>query len=80
MKIKPDSYMFEMIRTELTDVVGEKNVMNFLEEKAAAANYKPEYECTPENIAIYWTHLFVFILAFALLATVTLEFIDKDKR
>ena len=26
MKIKPDSYMFEMIRTELTDVVGEANV------------------------------------------------------
>ena len=26
MKIKPDSYMFEMIRTELTDVVGEDYV------------------------------------------------------
>ena len=26
MKIKPDSYMFEMIRTELTDAVGEANV------------------------------------------------------
>ena len=26
MKIKPDSYMFEMIRTELTDVVGDEYV------------------------------------------------------
>ena len=26
MKIKPDSYMFEMIRTELTDAVGDANV------------------------------------------------------
>ena len=54
--------------------------MNFLEEKAAAANYKPEYECIPDNILKYWLHLFGFILAFALLATITLEFIDKDKR
>ena len=26
MKVKPDSYMFEMIRTELTDAVGDANV------------------------------------------------------
>ena len=79
-EIRDDAFTLKTTLGKILDVVGEKNVMNFLEEKAAAANYKPEYECTPENIAIYWTHLFVFILAFALLATVTLEFIDKDKR
>ena len=26
MTVKPDSYMYEMIRTELTDAVGEANV------------------------------------------------------
>ena len=49
-------------------------------EKAAAANYKPEYENTIENIGEYWIRLLVFILAFAALATITLEFIDRDKR
>ena len=77
---RDDAFTLKTTLGKILDVVGEKNVMNFLEEKAAAANYKPEYECTPENIAKYWTHLFVFILAFAILATVTLEFIDKDKR
>ena len=49
-------------------------------EKAAAANYKPEYDYTFDNISDYWIRLFIFILAFAALATITLEFIDRDKR
>jgi hypothetical protein len=28
----------------------------------------------------YWMNLILFVLAFAALATITLEFIDKDKR
>ena len=52
----------------------------FLEEKAAKFSYTSDYEYTRENIAGYWTNLLLFVLAFALLATITLEFIDKDKR
>ena len=33
-----------------------------------------------DNIVEYWLHLLMFILAFGRLATITLEFIDKDKR
>ena len=65
---------------KVLDIVGEENVKKFLEEKAAAASYKAEYECTSENVTGYWWDLFVFVLAFALLAMITLEFIDKDKR
>lgn len=55
-------------------------MMTFLEEKAAKSSYTSDYEYTRENIAGYWTNLLLFVLAFALLATITLEFIDKDKR
>ena len=39
-----------------------------------------DYALTEENVTEYWAHLIAFIILFALLATVTLEFIDKDKR
>ena len=65
---------------DLLNLIGEDKVMTFLAEKAAAANYKPEYENSFENISDYWIQLLIFILAFAALATITLEFIDRDKR
>ena len=65
---------------KLLDLVGEEKVKTFLEEKAAAASYNTDYEYTSENVIAYWMHLTLFIFVFALLATVTLEFIDKDKR
>ncbi len=65
---------------KLMDLVGQDKVKTFLEDRAAAANYKPEYELTEENIVGYWSSLILFIFIFALLSTVTLEFIDKDKR
>ena len=65
---------------KLLDLVGEEKVKTFLEEKAAAASYNADYEYTSENVIAYWMHLTLFIFVFALLATVTLEFIDKDKR
>lgn len=64
----------------LLDMVGEEKVLTFLEEKAARASYTADYEYTKENVVDYWMSLLQFVLAFALLATITLEFIDKDKR
>ncbi len=65
---------------KLIDTVGEEKVKSFIEEKAAKASYQPAYENSAENIAGYWLSLMGFALLFAVLATVTLEFIDKDKR
>ena len=65
---------------QLMDVAGEKNIKAYLEDNASAASYRPEYENTKENIGRYWRDLILFALLFALLATITLEFIDKDKR
>ena len=38
------------------------------------------FENTEENITAYWMRLVMFVFLFALLAMITLEFIDKDKR
>ena len=65
---------------KLVDLAGEDKVKTFLEQRAAEANYVEDYEYNPENVAGYWAHLMLFILAFAALSTITLEFIDKDKR
>ena len=65
---------------KVLDIVGEDKVKAFLEEKAAEASYTPDYAYDLENVVDYWLDLFVFIVAFAILSTVTLEFIDRDKR
>ncbi len=64
----------------LIDLVGEDKVMSFLEQKAAEASYVKDYENKMEVVVDYWLSLLLFIFAFAALATITLEFIDKDKR
>ncbi|MBQ8093429.1 MAG: ABC transporter permease [Clostridia bacterium] len=65
---------------KVLDLVGEENVKSFLEEKAAEASYTKDYEYTMDNVVEYWFGLFGFIMLFAILSTITLEFIDKDKR
>ncbi|MBE5807339.1 MAG: ABC transporter permease [Clostridiales bacterium] len=75
-----DSHTFTTTVGNVLDLIGEEQTKLLLEEKAAEASYVPAYDNDRANIAFYWLHLIAFIIAFALLATVTLEFIDKDKR
>ena len=75
-----DSHTLSAKLKDMIDMIGREKVKTFLEEKAGAASYKAEYANTKENITTYWLHLLAFILAFAILSTITLEFIDKDKR
>ncbi|MBR2259426.1 MAG: hypothetical protein IJ899_19250 [Blautia sp.] len=49
-------------------------------EKAAEASYVADYDNTKDNISAYWMRLVMFVIVFGLLAMITLEFIDKDKR
>jgi cell division protein FtsI/penicillin-binding protein 2 len=63
---------------ELLDVFGEENVKSFLQQKTAEAARKPEYG--ERFILINLLALAGFALLFALLATIALELIDKDKR
>jgi len=74
------SITVKMTVGEMLDILGEENVKNFVMRKTAEASQKPEYARTRENIAKNWLMLAVFIFAFAALATIVLEMIDKDKR
>ena len=65
---------------EILDLFGEENVKEVVQKKTAEAAYKPEYDRTVENIVKNWLMLCAFILLFAMLSTIVLELIDKDKR
>ena len=65
---------------ELIDAFGEEKVKDFVMKKTADAGYKEEYVRTNRNIISNWLMIGLFIVLFAVLSTVVLEFIDKDKR
>ena len=65
---------------KLMDIVGTDKVRSYVLETTTQSAYKEEYAYTLDNIADYWSILLLFSVVFAGLATVTLEFIDRDKR
>ena len=70
----------QMTVGEMVDIFGEENVRGYLERKTAEAAQKQQYDTSRPNILIGWLFLGAFILIFALLSTISLELIDKDKR
>ena len=64
----------------LMNIVGEEKVKDLLQNRAAEASRKPEFDLNMDNIMDNWLMLGLFIAVFALLATIALELIDKDKR
>ena len=78
--LKKESFTLKATVGQLMDLVGEEKVKELVQKKTAEAAYKPEYARTAKNIARNWAMLGLFILVFALLATVSLELIDRDKR
>ena len=65
---------------EILDIVGEEKAHWTVQQMATDANYDPAYENTELNIASCWASLILITLVCSALATITLEFIDKDKR
>ena len=65
---------------EVIDLLGEENVRNTIQQKTAAAAHKSEYDSSVRNVVGNWAVLCLFIFGFAMLATIVLELIDKDKR
>ncbi len=65
---------------DLFDMYGEEELQDLVRRKTAEVSRNPDYDRTEENVISYWTSLALFILLFALLATISLELIDKDKR
>ena len=73
-------YTFQISIGDLFDLLGEENVKSRIQEVTAAASYNADYEQSVGNVVENWIMLFLFVLAFAALATISLEFIDKDRR
>ena len=61
-------------------LVGEDAVRKYIVESTSASLRKDYYEKSIEVILGYWASLALFALVCAILATISLEFIDKDKR
>ncbi len=73
-------FTFKTTVGEIFELFGEENVKDIVERRTAAAAYKPEYASTEENIVGNWTMIGVFVIVFAVLSTIALELIDRDKR
>ena len=65
---------------KLIDLIGEEKVKTLVEQKTAEAAFKPQYDRDVENIAENWIILWFFTVFFAVLSTIVLELIDRDKR
>ncbi|MDO5132445.1 MAG: ABC transporter permease [Eubacteriales bacterium] len=65
---------------ELIDMVGENKVRDLIQSRTAQASQVQAYEKTKANIGGYWGDLLLHCMVYILVATVFLEFIDKDKR
>ncbi len=78
--VREKTFPIKMTVAELQAKLGVERVRAVLQKKAAEGSIKPEYEYTKQNVEHYWLRLALFIVVFASLATITLEFIDKDKR
>ena len=79
-ELRKEEIPYETTIGDLLGIVGEKNVQNYIVQSTSLAAQKPEYDYTRLNIATYWAELMLFAGIFALLAMVSLEFIDKDRR
>ena len=77
---RDQSYTYSTTVGDLVNLIGEDRVKDLLQNKIADASYNPDYDNTRDNIMGYWLRLALFVLAFAALSMITLEFIDKDKR
>ncbi len=77
---RDDGYTLTSTVGGVMNAIGEDKAEDMLQNKIAEASQVDAYENTKENILNYCLRLLLFVAAFAALSTVTLEFIDKDKR
>ena len=79
-QLRDRGFTFRTTVGRLLDLAGKDRVRDYIQRRAMEASFTEEYSNTRENILSNWMTLVSFALLYALLATVTLEFIDHDKR
>ena len=77
---RDQSFTLKATVGEVISLLGEDHVRDFVRQKTAEAAYKADYEQSVGNIVINWFMLLVHTMVYAMIATLLLEFIDKDKR
>ena len=77
---RDESYTINTTIGRIITLIGTDKVQHYLLYEVAASSANPDYVLSRSNVAGYWLRLIGFTFLFAALSTVTLEFIDKDKR
>ncbi len=62
------------------NALGRDDIEYYLKYRTAKVTQKSAYEFSEENILSMWVSFAMFILFFAALSIICLEFIDRDKR
>ena len=78
--LRDENYNVSTTVGQILDLVGREKTETYIKTMTADANKNPMYDNTQENIADYWINISLFIVVFAILSVVFLEFVDKDKR
>ena len=79
-ELRKEEIPYDTTIGDLLQIVGEDKVRSYIVENSSKAAQNPDYDYKQGNIAGYWVTLLLFAAAYALLAMITLEFIDYDKR
>ena len=79
-ELRKEEIPYDTTIGDLLQIVGEDKVRSYIVDNSSKAAQNPDYDYEQGNIAGYWVTLLLFAAAYALLAMVTLEFIDQDKR
>ena len=77
---RDQSYEIHTTVGQIINLIGAEKVKAYMLYDVRGDNFNPDYELTVENVGGYWLRLVGFVFIFAAFATITLEFIDKDKR
>lgn len=71
---------YDFTLRSIIDVFGQERVKTVVNSVTAATSFNAAYVRSADTVKDAWTRLAVYAVAYALLAMLVLEFIDKDKR
>ena len=77
--IRTTELSMSMTVGQMIDMFGEDQLRELLVTKTAAVSRNDEFNQTREGLVTCWFLLFVFAIAYAFIAIILLEFIDRDR-
>ena len=78
--IRDKSYNFSATVGQIIEMIGREKMQNYVQDMTAQSNQNNDYENSKDNIIGYWVNISRFVIVFAILSVICLEFVDKDKR